>query len=208
MHGLRLGVIGVMAFATAGWPAAAQRPSAGDTSLRAELRLDARQAAAMAGLYTQYARVRLDEEFRMAAPNDALRAGRTLEGFDSPQDTYNRKLIADAERNIENAFARSRRDALAALTPEQSRQLALFSRNRQRRPADGIGQLLLIQPRDVWRAPIEDATARRLLTARAYTTRSRSAYNYADSGATFRSYGYGLPESDLFDRAPLGLAAR
>jgi hypothetical protein len=174
------------------------RPQASDPLPRL-LALDSRQTARLDRLYDAYARVRLEQEAKMAGWHDELRQARAQTPPDERKAARLERDIKQAEQKIARAFLKSRKDALKVLEPIQRAWMQWLWNHHQVGPHDRYCDLLAGTAEDMWLMPVDADTARRLLTPDAFTARSPAQYRYYSAPYSFHSYGYGLNDPDSGD---------
>lgn len=193
-----LGVALLLALA-APMPLRAQTaPAPAPESITTRLSLTADQIERFDRLYASFARTRLEQEAKMAGWQDELKQVQAVVPPDERRAARLVRNITRAEEKIALAFLKARGEALKRLTPDQRARLQGLKADLQAVRDDKYRQLLLLTVEEIWRVPVDTATARELLDEMAYAARSPRRYRYFGSPYLFSSYGYGWGSYPFF----------
>ncbi len=169
------------------------------------LGLDERQVDRLDRLYDDYARNRLTQQEIIGQKGQDLVAAQSPASFDERRAGRLVKDIGGAEQKVAEAFLKSQAAALRLLTAGQRSRIEGLRAAPQGVRGDKYRELLLLRVQDLWQAPVETETTRRLLESGAL--QSGHPAGYGPPGYFLRS-GYDplyFPSrSSLWYGSPLG----
>ncbi|MBC8101144.1 MAG: hypothetical protein H7Z41_00970 [Cytophagales bacterium] len=144
-------------------------------SITTLLRLTNPQTGHLDRAYDGYARIRLEQEARIAEWEEELKTAQAVTTFNERRAGELARDISGSDQKVSDAYLKARGAALTALTSDQRRRLEEL---QSRRVAPGEGAfapdsvrddkyafLLLSQVEDIWRTPVDTETAQALLAA-------------------------------------------
>lgn len=169
-----------------------------EASLTAHLRMQAGQIERLNRLYNDYISRRVKEEAHIQDWQSQLQQAQSPASYDERKATRLLRDISNAEQKVATAFLASRAQALKTLNPVQRAQLeAMSTDSRMKLHHDRYYQLLLLGVEDIWRAPAETRTERRMSESRAHNRRP-ARYKGNGSYGVYGGYGYGGPQYGVY----------
>lgn len=170
------------------------------------LALDKSQVEKLDGIYTTFAMLRLEQEAKMAAWHDGIEQAKAKTPPDRRKVERMERDIRRTEQRIATAFVKARKEGFKALVPIQRDWLKWLWNHHKIGPHDRYCYLLVVPVKDMWKVPVEEEIARKVLTQRAFEARSPREYRYFGAPYTFHSYGYRLNSPEFFNdhKHPMG----